>query len=333
MKVALLGAGRIGRLHGRLAGGDARRRRRRHRRCRPGARRRGRGRGGRHRRPDHRGRHGRRRRRRHRRRHDRPRRADPRLDRPRPADLLREAARGRPRRHARGRRRDRAQRRPVPARLPAAVRPRLPRGAPAGRDRRARDALRGAPRRSRPRAAARVVHPAVRRPVPRFLHPRLRYPALADRLRGGGGLCRWGRPGLPGVREVRRRRHGRRDAAHDRRTVRDPDLGAPRPARLRHPGGAVRLGRQRVASASGPRTPLRSVEPGVPPPAGPAWADFIDRFTPAYAAEFTAFIRVARGEVPSPCTARDGVAALRIAEAATRSLHEHRPVRLEEIPG
>ena len=83
----------------------------------------------------------------------------------------------------------------------------------------------------------------------------------------------------------------------------------------------------------GPRTPLRSVEPGVPPPAGPAWADFIDRFTPAYAAEFSAFIQVARGEVPSPCTARDGVAALRIAEAATRSLHEHRPVRLEEIPG
>ena len=71
----------------------------------------------------------------------------------------------------------------------------------------------------------------------------------------------------------------------------------------------------------------------MPPPAGPAWADFIDRFTPAYAAEFAAFIEVARGEVPSPCTARDGVAALRIAEAATRSLHEHRPVRLEEIPG
>ena len=66
---------------------------------------------------------------------------------------------------------------------------------------------------------------------------------------------------------------------------------------------------------------------------GPAWADFLDRFTPAYTAEFAEFIRVARGEVPSPCTARDGVAALRIAEAATRSLHEHRPVRLEEIPG
>ena len=88
-----------------------------------------------------------------------------------------------------------------------------------------------------------------------------------------------------------------------------------------------------VSVGLGPRTPLRSVEPGVPPPSGPAWADFIDRFTPAYAAEFSTFIQVARGEVPSPCTARDGVAALRIAEAATRSLHEHRPVRLEEIPG
>jgi myo-inositol 2-dehydrogenase / D-chiro-inositol 1-dehydrogenase len=88
-----------------------------------------------------------------------------------------------------------------------------------------------------------------------------------------------------------------------------------------------------VSVGLGPRTPLRSVEPGVPPPGGPAWADFVDRFNAAYAAEFAAFIGVARGDVPSPCTARDGVAALRIAEAATRSLHEHRPVRLEEIPG
>jgi myo-inositol 2-dehydrogenase/D-chiro-inositol 1-dehydrogenase len=42
---------------------------------------------------------------------------------------------------------------------------------------------------------------------------------------------------------------------------------------------------------------------------------------------------LARGDIPSPCTAQDGVAALRIAEAATRSLHEHRPVRLAEVPG
>ncbi len=88
-----------------------------------------------------------------------------------------------------------------------------------------------------------------------------------------------------------------------------------------------------ISVGLGPRTPMHSVEPGVPPPEGPAWADFIDRFGSAYAAELVEFIRVAGREVPSPCTARDGLAAIRIAEAATLSLHEHRPVRLEEIPG
>jgi myo-inositol 2-dehydrogenase/D-chiro-inositol 1-dehydrogenase len=88
-----------------------------------------------------------------------------------------------------------------------------------------------------------------------------------------------------------------------------------------------------VAIGLGPRTPIRSVEPGVPPPAGPAWPDFLRRFREAYAAEFAAFLEVAAGRRPSPCTARDGVQALRIAEAATLSLHEHRPVRLAEIAG
>jgi myo-inositol 2-dehydrogenase / D-chiro-inositol 1-dehydrogenase len=88
-----------------------------------------------------------------------------------------------------------------------------------------------------------------------------------------------------------------------------------------------------VSVGLGPLTPLRSVEPGVPPPVGPAWKDFLVRFESAYAAEFAAFIAVARRETGSPCTASDGVAALRVAEAADRSLHEHRPVRLAEIPG
>jgi myo-inositol 2-dehydrogenase/D-chiro-inositol 1-dehydrogenase len=57
------------------------------------------------------------------------------------------------------------------------------------------------------------------------------------------------------------------------------------------------------------------------------------RFESAYAAEFAAFVAVARGEAQSPCTEQDGVAALRVAEAADRSLHEHRPVRLAEVPG
>ena len=90
--------------------------------------------------------------------------------------------------------------------------------------------------------------------------------------------------------------------------------------------------RDSVSVGLGPRTPMRSVEPGVPPPAGPMWPNFLDRFGAAYAAEFAAFLRVARREEPSPCTANDGVQALRIAEAANRSLHDHRPVRLEEIP-
>ena len=86
-----------------------------------------------------------------------------------------------------------------------------------------------------------------------------------------------------------------------------------------------------VSVGLGPRTPIRSVEPGVAGPAGPVWENFLVRFEDAYRAEFAAFARVARGELPSPCTARDGVEALRLAEAATMAVKEHRVVRLAEI--
>lgn len=89
--------------------------------------------------------------------------------------------------------------------------------------------------------------------------------------------------------------------------------------------------RDSVAVGLGPRTPLRSLEPGVPPPAGPAWSIFLDRFTDAYREELRAFLRVARGEEESACTARDGLEALRVAIAGTRSLHEHRPVSIAEV--
>jgi myo-inositol 2-dehydrogenase / D-chiro-inositol 1-dehydrogenase len=88
-----------------------------------------------------------------------------------------------------------------------------------------------------------------------------------------------------------------------------------------------------ISVGLGPRTPIRSVEPGVEPPADAAWPNFLDRFRDAYRAEFAAFLEVAAGNRPSPCTAADGVQALRIAEAATTSLHEHRPVRVVEIAG
>lgn len=90
--------------------------------------------------------------------------------------------------------------------------------------------------------------------------------------------------------------------------------------------------RDSVAMGLSARTPVRSLEDGVPAPVDP-WESFLTRFAPAYQAELEAFIRVAAGEVESPCSARDDLEALRIAVAATRSLEEHRPVRLQEIPG
>lgn len=88
-----------------------------------------------------------------------------------------------------------------------------------------------------------------------------------------------------------------------------------------------------IAVGLGPRTPLRSVEHGVPPPTGPAWPGFQDRFEAAYRAELGDFLRVARKEAPSQCTARDGLQALRIAEAATCAVAQRRVVPLSEIPG
>lgn len=91
--------------------------------------------------------------------------------------------------------------------------------------------------------------------------------------------------------------------------------------------------RDSISVGLGPHTPMRSVEPGVPPPAGPAWPDFLVRFEDAYRDELAGFVALVRGERTSPCTARDGVESLRIAEAANRSMAEGRPVRLSEVPG
>jgi myo-inositol 2-dehydrogenase/D-chiro-inositol 1-dehydrogenase len=80
------------------------------------------------------------------------------------------------------------------------------------------------------------------------------------------------------------------------------------------------------------RTPIRSLEAGAPVTANPGWDSFLDRFEEAYRRELLAFLRVARGEIPSPCTARDALQAMRIAVASTKSRLEHRPVRLDEVP-
>ncbi|GAA4972106.1 Gfo/Idh/MocA family oxidoreductase [Pseudonocardia tropica] len=77
--------------------------------------------------------------------------------------------------------------------------------------------------------------------------------------------------------------------------------------------------------------PLRSVEPGVSFPGGVPHAFFMDRLAPAFRAELSAFTEVVAGGRPSPCTVADAMAAGWIAEAATLSLHEHRPVRIDEV--
>jgi myo-inositol 2-dehydrogenase/D-chiro-inositol 1-dehydrogenase len=69
----------------------------------------------------------------------------------------------------------------------------------------------------------------------------------------------------------------------------------------------------------------------VPAPAGPPWTAFPDRFSDAYREELRAFLRVALGEEESACTARDGLEAVRVAVAATRSMREHRPVQVAEV--
>jgi myo-inositol 2-dehydrogenase / D-chiro-inositol 1-dehydrogenase len=130
--------------------------------------------------------------------------------------------------------------------------------------------------------------------------------------------------------------HGDVDTAVATLRMSDGQLGVLTVARHDPLGYDVRAelfgSRDSISVGLGPRTPLRSVEPGVPPPAGPAWPNFIERFGEAYRAEIVAFLEVARGDASSPCTARDGLQALRVAEAATRSRLEHRPVSLAEIP-
>ncbi len=86
-----------------------------------------------------------------------------------------------------------------------------------------------------------------------------------------------------------------------------------------------------VAAGWSDFTPLRNLQPGVTWPAGPPAVFFMDRLTAAFQAELQAFTEVVAGSRPSPCTVEDALAVAYIAEAATLSLHEHRPVQIDEV--
>ena len=106
-------------------------------------------------------------------------------------------------------------------------------------------------------------------------------------------------------------------------------------ARYNARGHDVRLevhgSKDSVAAGIEPKWPIRSTEPGVTFPDGPPHFHFMDRLTDAFRKELTAFTDVVAGRSASPCTVADAVEVGWIAEAATMSLHQHRPVRLDDI--
>jgi len=85
-----------------------------------------------------------------------------------------------------------------------------------------------------------------------------------------------------------------------------------------------------IAVGVGPRTPLRSLEPGAPPSTG-RYRSFLERFDQAYREELAVFVSTVRGGGASACSLAEARAALVAAVAADRSRHEHRPVSMEEV--
>jgi myo-inositol 2-dehydrogenase/D-chiro-inositol 1-dehydrogenase len=86
-----------------------------------------------------------------------------------------------------------------------------------------------------------------------------------------------------------------------------------------------------VAAGLDEGLPLRSTEPGVTWPAGPAHTFFMDRLAAAFRRELETFTRVAAREIASPCTVDDAMGTAWTAEAATLSARERRPVSVEEV--
>ena len=86
-----------------------------------------------------------------------------------------------------------------------------------------------------------------------------------------------------------------------------------------------------IAAGIEPSWPIRSTEPGVTFPGGTPHTFFMDRFAGAFRAELAAFTELVAGRISSPCTVADAVEVGWIAEAATLSRQEHRPVAMAEI--
>ena len=129
--------------------------------------------------------------------------------------------------------------------------------------------------------------------------------------------------------------HGDVDTAATVLTLGSGALALVTGARYNARGHDVRLevhgSKDSVAAGIEPKWPIRSTEPGVTFPDGPPHFHFMDRLTEAFRKELTAFTEVVAGRIPSPCTVADAVEVGWIAEAATLSLRQHRPVRLDDL--
>jgi myo-inositol 2-dehydrogenase/D-chiro-inositol 1-dehydrogenase len=118
-------------------------------------------------------------------------------------------------------------------------------------------------------------------------------------------------------------------------TLEDGAIGVVSNARANARGHDVRLEVHGVADAIAAGLdeglPLRQAQPGVPWPAGPPHTFFMDRFAEAFRRGLATFCAVAAREVESPCTIEDAMGTTWIAEAATFSARERRPVRIDAV--
>ena len=78
------------------------------------------------------------------------------------------------------------------------------------------------------------------------------------------------------------------------------------------------------------KSPVVSTEPGVSPPES-TYADFVERFEPAFRREIRHFLAVIDGDATSLTLPSDGIVAARLAVAAEESVRRRIPVRLDEI--
>ena len=182
-----------------------------------------------------------------------------------------------------------------------------------------------------PGTAARGVHRRLRRDLPRLQRPRLRHRPVGHRPGGRRGLCHRQRPGRRLLRRARRRRH--------RRNRCSPSTTAPRrwcPTPATTPRGHD----VRAWSCTAPATASSPAGRQTPPAVGGSRCRVPGRASPTCsswtasptlsAPNLTAFTEVVAGTRPSPCTVDDALETGWVAEAATLSLAEHRPIRVEE---